>query len=453
ATVAGGAGWRLLSAPAAGVTVNELAAINLVQGVPGYYPTAGPNLYTGYDGSAYVASGGAGTTLALGRGFWWHFYDIEGTPGGPSTSHALPTVLATTRPATTTNVPVTLHAAGDKFNLLGNPFGTSLNVNGISTWPGASSLASYVAQIWDANARTYDVSPAYPTIAPWQGFFVEGSVAGTLTIPATARTTGGVLEREDPAPLVAFTLAQADGPLQDRAAVLTFPSEATDGADAFDAAKLSPMADAYVMAALEGGPDVLRAVESRPAPGAAEVRVPLHVTSVGAGDRLVLSWPLIEAVPAEWALTLTDVVTGQTVDLRAATEYAFTVDPETARTDARPAAARALATGSARFVVTVGPRGATASEADPGVELALETPRPNPTSDAAVVGYTLAESGAVRLSVVDLLGREVAVLEDSERPAGRHTARLEAQRFAPGVYVVRLATAGRILVRRVVVVR
>jgi hypothetical protein len=217
------------------------------------------------------------------------------------------------------------------------------------------------------------------------------------------------------------------------------------------------MADTYVTAALggvdAGGATVLRAVESRPAPTDAVVEIPLHVGSVGAGSHLVLSWPLVEAIPDYWALTLTDLVTGQIIDLRATERYAFDVEPEATRSLTAQPAARAMATGSARFVVTVGARGAVSGESGPEAVLSLEAPRPNPTFGSAAVGYTLAESGAVRLSVVDLLGREVAVLEAGEQAAGPHTAVLDASRLSPGIYVVRLATDGQLLTQRVVVVR
>ena len=459
--VAGGPGWRMLAAPAAGVTVADLAAMNLVQGVPGYYPTGGSNLLTGYTGSGYTPIAGGSTVLAPGRGFWWYFYGIEGTPGGPSTSHALPTTLATTNPAVTADVPVGLHASGTRFNLLGNPFGTSMSLANVASWSGAGTLASTVAQVWDASTASYDVSVVLPTVAPWQGFWVEASTAGTLTIPAGARTTGGVLQRDAPVPTLGFTLAQTDpgsgpgagSPLQDRAAVLTFPDGATDGADVFDAAKLAPFAGTYVMAAL--GADGGRAVESLPAPTSAAVAVPLHVSSVGAGERLVLTWPHAVALSETWTLTLTDLATGAVVDLRTATEYAFTVTAEAARDPlAVPEATAAPLTGTpARFVVTVGPRGATATEGGAAAVFALDAPAPNPARGTVALAYSLAEAGAARVSVVDLLGREVAVVAEGEQAAGRHVASVDVSGLAPGVYVVRLASGGEALARRVVVVR
>ena len=62
--------------------------------------------------------------------------------------------------------------------------------------------------------------------------------------------------------------------------------------------------------------------------------------------------------------------------------------------------------------------------------------RPNPVGHTATVPFRLAHSAQVRLSVVDVLGREVAVLADGTFEGGDHVATLDASRLAPGVYVV-----------------
>lgn len=69
---------------------------------------------------------------------------------------------------------------------------------------------------------------------------------------------------------------------------------------------------------------------------------------------------------------------------------------------------------------------------------ALGAPYPSPVRGAATVPFALASGGPVRLSVYDLLGREVAVLAEGARPPGRHEARLEGGGLPSGVYVVRL---------------
>jgi hypothetical protein len=58
--------------------------------------------------------------------------------------------------------------------------------------------------------------------------------------------------------------------------------------------------------------------------------------------------------------------------------------------------------------------------------------------------------------VVDVQGREVAVLAEGDFEAGRHQVRWEgasAGQVGPGLYFVRLSVAGRSLVRRTVVTR
>lgn len=66
---------------------------------------------------------------------------------------------------------------------------------------------------------------------------------------------------------------------------------------------------------------------------------------------------------------------------------------------------------------------------------------PNPFASVSTFRFRLAAAGAVRLSVYDVRGREVAVLVDGSLAAGTHEAHLDARRLASGTYFVRF-TAG-----------
>ena len=75
----------------------------------------------------------------------------------------------------------------------------------------------------------------------------------------------------------------------------------------------------------------------------------------------------------------------------------------------------------------------------------LEQNFPNPFNPTTVVRYHLPAGQAglpvassVRLTVYDLLGREVAVLVDGREPAGIHTVRFDGSSLASGIYVYRL---------------
>ena len=86
-------------------------------------------------------------------------------------------------------------------------------------------------------------------------------------------------------------------------------------------------------------------------------------------------------------------------------------------------------------------------------ELALRAPWPNPSRGAATVAYTVPSAGPVRLSVVDVLGREVMVLADGARDAGAYQARVPARSLAAGTYAVVLRTERERRVRRLTVAR
>lgn len=95
----------------------------------------------------------------------------------------------------------------------------------------------------------------------------------------------------------------------------------------------------------------------------------------------------------------------------------------------------ALNSGSA-YVFTVG--APTAGEAGAEARVSLSNPFPNPAGQRAALTLTLDQPQHVRASVVDALGREVAVLLDAEATG---SVRLDVNTAAlvPGVYVVRVS--------------
>jgi hypothetical protein len=63
---------------------------------------------------------------------------------------------------------------------------------------------------------------------------------------------------------------------------------------------------------------------------------------------------------------------------------------------------------------------------------------PNPFSSSTTIKYELPKSSEVRLSVYDLLGREVSVLVNERRNAGVYEVRFDASGLSSGVYFYRL---------------
>jgi hypothetical protein len=82
---------------------------------------------------------------------------------------------------------------------------------------------------------------------------------------------------------------------------------------------------------------------------------------------------------------------------------------------------------------------------------------PNPSSGATRIEYTVARQEAVRLSVLDVAGREVEVLAQGSLAPGRYSVVWDARRqgspLAAGLYFVRWESPGRVLTQRLVRLR
>ncbi|MCC7439309.1 MAG: T9SS type A sorting domain-containing protein [Armatimonadetes bacterium] len=78
---------------------------------------------------------------------------------------------------------------------------------------------------------------------------------------------------------------------------------------------------------------------------------------------------------------------------------------------------------------------------------------PNPVRDQAAISFSLARSGAARVSVVAVDGREVATLIDQPMEPGQYTLRFDASTLAAGTYFCTLQTGGKLLTQILKVVR
>lgn len=110
-------------------------------------------------------------------------------------------------------------------------------------------------------------------------------------------------------------------------------------------------------------------------------------------------------------------------------------------------------TDSTATVMVTGVTVANEPEAALPTEPALRAPYPNPVAEQAAIPFDLPEPGRVRLAVYDVLGREVAVLVDAERTAGRYEAALDVGGLAAGLYLVRMTAGAFVQTQRVTLLR
>jgi len=80
---------------------------------------------------------------------------------------------------------------------------------------------------------------------------------------------------------------------------------------------------------------------------------------------------------------------------------------------------------------------------------------PNPSNELSVISYKLSEEGNVKLTLVSLLGQEVAVLKEGFEEAGAHSYQLSVNSYqlSEGVYFVKLAASGSIETEKMMIVK
>lgn len=100
----------------------------------------------------------------------------------------------------------------------------------------------------------------------------------------------------------------------------------------------------------------------------------------------------------------------------------------------------------------------TAAAGVPVADVELLQNNPNPFNPSTTISYLLPETDNVRLAVYDVRGREVTVLADGSRPAGRHDVHWDGRNRAggavsTGVYYYRLETTNGAHVRKMLLLK
>jgi len=85
--------------------------------------------------------------------------------------------------------------------------------------------------------------------------------------------------------------------------------------------------------------------------------------------------------------------------------------------------------------------------------LSLESPQPNPFNNRTTLTFNLPQTSGLKLSIIDLEGREIATLADGEYRAGVHRAVWNANGVASGLYIARLQAGGQSLTSKLMLIR
>ena len=395
----GDAGWRLIGPPVEGATAGDLISGSDTNGSVIEFTVAQGSMFYRWDDTAagspdpgdWSPINTASTAFQNGRGYLLFLFDDEGIPDADPLNPSITLDVATgTVPTSNVTVGDNTPASDPALNqdaalhVLANPFnepydltsledggGNSLSSspdfqNTIQIWDGGATTAEDGAQAGSYETATVNGTPSQDgtgnmvlqssgsdVISAWQGFIVERSTPGAgsqqLTFNTAGLTTGDRRivgsKSTSAAPFVRvplkLTVASADGRqiARDEAASIYFHPDATDGWDAFDASKLTPLTRRYALLGPVGAlrdtaaAPAIKAQESRSADVEDIVTVPLALQTVGeVRGQATVDIPDWSDIPSAWSLTLIDTQgTPDTSDdteqpLTRTSSYAFTLD-------------------------------------------------------------------------------------------------------------------------------
>jgi len=490
-------GWRLLSSPITntfqdwfdGLTLQGMENTDLSDRQPNllFYDET----FEGTDNQRWRTPADATDELTPGRGyFFFVFGDVE---GDEDYNDSLPQTLTVTGEEHTPeaseshlDLNVTYTAEADTgFNLVGNPYGATINWDDES-W--VKENMDDVIYVWDESTNQYRTwngvsgSLGSGNIAPFQGFWVkandgdeengngeeenEGEASEpSLKVSPDAKTTGGTFLKsqrssaEHEWPVLEM---QVEGAGMQHSTHFTFTEGGRNNIDRRDAYRLLPFdTNTYleIFTLLDDGTEL--AINNLPRKFGKPIELPLHVSGVNNGaiidNTITLTWPELTNIPDEWEIILHDSHSNESINLRDHSFYDFELNaraktpPEmNTRTNFRLVEKSMAKKQSARFTIEIDP----GADAD-GVpdDVILNQNYPNPFNQTTTIEFGIPNEQRVKMEVFDVLGRRVQTITDRRYEAGYHEIEFNGRSLASGVYFYRLVTEEKTLNKQMTLIK
>jgi hypothetical protein len=86
-------------------------------------------------------------------------------------------------------------------------------------------------------------------------------------------------------------------------------------------------------------------------------------------------------------------------------------------------------------------------------QFSLEQNYPNPFNPLTIIKYSLPEPGKFTLKLYDILGNEVAILEDGYKERGNYNLNFNASNFASGIYMYQLQNSKGIVTKKMLLLK
>ncbi len=87
------------------------------------------------------------------------------------------------------------------------------------------------------------------------------------------------------------------------------------------------------------------------------------------------------------------------------------------------------------------------------VEFSLEQNYPNPFNPSTTISFTIPQKEVVTLKIYDLMGEEVAVILNEEKPAGSYSVSFDASHLSSGIYFYKIKAGSFIEAKKMVLMK
>ncbi|TNE70931.1 T9SS type A sorting domain-containing protein [bacterium] len=451
ATITNAAGWRMLAAPVDSYPLENLEAFTAIQGIDDNHFA---NVYTSYDGTDWVKPGSMNESQLAGNGFIVYFFD-----NALAGSSELPITLRASGTVPTTDVQVNLHANGNKFNLIGNPFDEPIDFSQITVNGG--SLTSTVGHIYNPQTGTYTTTTAWgDSVGAWQGMMLENNTATSITIPVASIIADGKFANGDVLKSVAnnrvvveltFKMKKSVDVIEQDKLYIVFDDHANESNDALDAKKLYPLRVADKLFSMNQENETY-----------SQLAFPLSTTNESVIDILesgeFTGEILLETKVVQGSKSihfeLYDYLTDKVFSLENGSMVQFNGNKSGNLLKRKATDVFLDDKGSNRFKLTLNPV-STSVDNLAGIDYQFELSQnfPNPFNPTTEIKYSVKNAGNVRLEVFTLLGQKVATLVDKQQIAGYHTVKFDASHLSSGVYLYRLVSGEQELIKKMMLIK
>ena len=466
--ITGNEGFRTLSAPSSGTVFNELLGGFFTQGFTGSdAPSGSENVWTWDQATqAWTAlTNQATNSLSAGNGFLFYLFSDD---NGPSTAGdaGFPKRISVNQFGGSGTVnsgsinPVS-NLADNDFFFAGNPYLFPIDWDELTK----TNLSNTVYVYDDANAtwQSWNGSAGNLTngeIAPFQGFFIQGSGgSGSLTIEEadTVSTSITLLKVSAPQPKALKISAEAGDYKAD--AWLSFQEGGKVSRDDYDGLALAPLTASYLrLATIIDTQDVL-SINALPVDQSKELMMPLELSGTIDAETATLFFEGLEKFE-DWTFAIHDAETDKRHELAAGQ----TIDLQIRKIKGKESTSPALPvrkslkskSSNSRYNIILTPAVSVSNEG-PASHLPehvhLEQNYPNPFNPSTQIAFGVPRAGLVSLEVYDLLGRKVSTLVNAHQAAGSYTVTFDASALSSGVYIYRLQVGNQTLFKKMTLIK